>query len=490
LKAFHQALKFCRDVSARTRYNGATRLPTIHSMAHDARVAVRTMQRAVKQLEETGVLEVRQKAGIHLVEARTRSQHVNQKRRSRWRTIGALLGKEIESGLYRETNQLPSATQLVDRFDTCYETIRKACQMLERKGIVISRRRRYFIRNTSSFSGSPQSVVKVIVRGTPTRELLQANPHAQMFFHALEQESRRSGVGLEFIRCNRFGQTIDNLRIKAYTKSAVGSDRIVLGFIVWTASILEEAVEEIIDGLMVWNKPVAILDEYPLHSTTPARRCFRITIDTVPGEVVGAYCLKNGITSVAYIDPFSGEPWSIGRYRGLCRAMGNRGHVQRILCDTPPTDHAELVNTSYELEKAVRPLVALQCRCIHDTTYEQLVHVFHRILHTDSLLHTLEPVITTLLHENPFHAWVGASDPVTCAILDVFRRHQVSPQHAPRLIGFDDSRDAAMHGLTSYNFNGPGIMRALLDFILQARTPGQTTEIRGYVTERFKCGLL
>jgi DNA-binding LacI/PurR family transcriptional regulator len=56
------------------------------------------------------------------------------------------------------------------------------------------------------------------------------------------------------------------------------------------------------------------------------------------------------------------------------------------------------------------------------------------------------------------------------------------------VVGFDDSIEAQIHGLTSYNFNSIGVARGMLAHLLNPHPVDDFTEIPGTVVERRTSG--
>ena len=90
-------------------------------------------------------------------------------------------------------------------------------------------------------------------------------------------------------------------------------------------------------------------------------------------------------------------------------------------------------------------------------------------------------------------AWVGLGDPVASMAHSFLHRQGIAVPGHISIAGFDDSIEAIGLGLTSYNFNMPGLVDAMVDFIYDsARTPPRGeprhVEIPGRVMHRFTCG--
>jgi DNA-binding LacI/PurR family transcriptional regulator len=63
-------------------------------------------------------------------------------------------------------------------------------------------------------------------------------------------------------------------------------------------------------------------------------------------------------------------------------------------------------------------------------------------------------------------AWVCANDAMAFPALAYCRNKNVKVPQRISVVGFDDSPQAITSGLTSYNFNGNGLVNSVLAFIL------------------------
>jgi DNA-binding LacI/PurR family transcriptional regulator len=103
-------------------------------------------------------------------------------------------------------------------------------------------------------------------------------------------------------------------------------------------------------------------------------------------------------------------------------------------------------------------------------------------------------MLDTLLPRSGFTAWAGDSDGTCLSCLDYLQIKGVPVPDALSIVGFDDSFEAFLRRLTTYNFNGAAYMRAMLAHVLRphdsgaSREPGGFTTIPGYVVERWSAG--
>ena len=86
-------------------------------------------------------------------------------------------------------------------------------------------------------------------------------------------------------------------------------------------------------------------------------------------------------------------------------------------------------------------------------------------------------------------AWVCNNDTVAVEALRFCRMRKVAVPQQVALLGFDDSLEAFVEGLSSYSFNPLGLMEAMLRSLLNYSHRGKLARcnpisIEGYVNER------
>jgi DNA-binding LacI/PurR family transcriptional regulator len=90
-------------------------------------------------------------------------------------------------------------------------------------------------------------------------------------------------------------------------------------------------------------------------------------------------------------------------------------------------------------------------------------------------------------------AWVGVTDEIALEALRHLHEAGISVPREISVMGFDDTMEAFMAEMTSYQFNTLGAMRPTLDHILRPRVPEAERDrkpvtIEGFVNERQSTG--
>ena len=93
-----------------------------------------------------------------------------------------------------------------------------------------------------------------------------------------------------------------------------------------------------------------------------------------------------------------------------------------------------------------------------------------------------------LSEDQTITAWVASNDNVALDCYDYIKVKHRTNTGRPVIIGFDDSEIAFIHQFTSYNFNVPARLTAMLRFIIEERS--QFTKsilirtIPGFISQR------
>jgi DNA-binding LacI/PurR family transcriptional regulator len=81
----------------------------------------------------------------------------------------------------------------------------------------------------------------------------------------------------------------------------------------------------------------------------------------------------------------------------------------------------------------------------------------------------LRPLFDQALQAPGVTAWVAANDETALECLDYLDEHAVEVPRRISLIGFNDSPEAFLRGISSYNFNAAAVMHAMLADVAGAR---------------------
>jgi len=489
--AGRRAYEHLRRAAEQASANGAERLPTIVSMADAAGVSPVTMWRAVHRLELEGGITASPGDGIRLTGPAANANDIVGKKRiasRKWQRLhDAILG-ELAAGAYSAGETLPPVKHLLARYGTSYRTLRKALLKLVDEGHVEPYRTTY--RVPHRFESRHSSTI-LAVESAVGRETLGA----------LDSECSRVGVRLRVTSLERGG---NHVRALAEARNGIG-DEPLLGYIVTLQGWSSTMHREVLRTLVPAGLPVAFLDQTggARNSALPGgrlTRVFTIATSARPGFEAGRLLLELGHRRVAYISPAHEEPWSKKRYEGLNDVFALAGLPRHVaLASTryePWSDTSATRTVAKDLERMIK-LGLRQSELRHHVLAEALRRGHTRLALDNQWtmkMHELKPALERLLDDTSITAWVCVNDRTALFCLDLLRTEGIEVPRRLALVGFDDSPDAFAAGLTSYNFNRPAAIRAVVSHVLHqgnvdtGEPRRRTVEIPGFISRRASTG--
>jgi DNA-binding LacI/PurR family transcriptional regulator len=458
------------------------------------------MWKAVRVLKQEGILRARRGSGIRVVgvasaegTGRVGGDHADAP--ATWGRLAEVLEQDIVEGNFRAGTSLPPYKQLAAQYGVCYRTLRKALSAVAHKGYLLPHRRRFSVTVLSSAQST--STVVLIAPGKADWQ----SQMTQEYMRALERECSAASIGHTVIECP--GEDPDSAhRVLTRLRSIGGS---TLGVILRPESLPRPLVDGLLMGLSRLRLPVAWLDETGSHAPplVPSRlttlRVFSMPRNIFLSEKMARYLKSLGHRRVAYISPLHWTQWSQDRLAALetvFRSTTTGTGVEAVLSETAG-DTALPVSSSFSDE-----INAVLRRRFGDLTRRTGMadHMALRKLQTHawslSRLAALRVVMQPLLRRasslKGVTAWVCANDDTALSTLDFLDQRGVRVPDEVSVVGFDDVFDALGRGLTTYNFDRAGAMRAMVSYFLgpswQNQRRAAFTYVQGYVVERGTAG--
>jgi DNA-binding LacI/PurR family transcriptional regulator len=230
---------------------------------------------------------------------------------------------------------------------------------------------------------------------------------------------------------------------------------------------------------------------------SPLLRRFALGTAAGCGERVGEYLLTRGHRRVVFIAPQDSTVPRI-RWTGVCRPFKQAGHDGAVVfrsmdvpdwCDPSPTPAFQALRS--RLEDAVAWFANQHgTSCSGSDIGETLARL--RLLAAKlAFVGRSRAFFDQTLRTYPATAWVAFNDEVAFLAGAYLREARVRLPQQLSLIGFDSTPASSCEGLTSYNFNVPAIVSAMLDHVISPRRThlrGPVVEIPGMVLERQTSG--
>lgn len=492
--SLERAIAFLRQEAEVAASTGQRRLPSMRRLCQACGVSLVTLQHAARCLHEDGVLRVVHGRGVELPDAPQPSPQNAVPRRQRWQQTAHRLRDDITRGTFTPGERLPPQKQLCARYGVCHTTLARALKQLSRLELIEPDRRSYRVPLLKSAVGATQ--VLLVTPGDRSGIPLSPTPRTDENLRSLEQVCSRSEVRLTTVV--RHGgssgfHTADGTRVSLHELAGRAD---VLGVIVWTIGMVGAGTSHTLEELRGVSAPVAVLDENA--SYTPADmpaarfRLFATAGGCDAGDEVCRYLVRLGHTRIAYISPVHAPHWSRNRLRGLRQAAASAG-------DTTVWAFTRDLPFPRERESSPSEVIAAWHASCHDSTaQDQTADLVLEAVREESdalqrgirharLKQRFTPLFEQALTSCRATAWVGANDETALAAIEFLQARGRSVPGNVSVVGFDDGVRAYKRKLTSYNFNAPAVMQAMLSYLLR---PGrlslarETTYAPGFISER------
>ncbi len=494
------------------RQRGLERLPGIRRLAAEAGVAHVTMWKAVRTLADEGLLTTGPERATRpnplpscpapgsVVRVVGGSSPPASGSTGHWRVVHDQLVRDMLQGALPPDSRLPSLKELRVRFGAGHATLSRALEVLVAEGYVERHGRGCRVRPTAP-AGAGFTTVVFVGRARQMDMFTDLSARAQELWRCLESGSARAGLRLEV-------RSMEDC-LGGSGLSPGGEPGVVAGYVVRHMDLPAEQQRELVGVLGAQGRPVALVDETgdapPARAAPAARRLLRrfsIAHGDDAGREAGRFLLMRGHRECAFVTPYHAAPWSRNRLAGLAEAVGQAGDGASLRVYDPGVcaddfalrDHAfahpatrRLLSAVAEFHRDMRGAGPFDAEAYRrDPAFQ---HVLARTLEDH-----LRPVVARAL-DSGATAWVCASDPVALAVLRLLAERDAAVPADISVMGFDNSPEAMVAGLTSYDFNVPALADALLRHVLDPlSTPAHgrgSVELPGYVVERVttaRCG--
>jgi DNA-binding FadR family transcriptional regulator len=504
--ATQAALTYLRQVVVHCRRHGVERLPTARTLAKAAGVSHPVLLKALTLLRREGLIDSRRGRGIILTpSSRFTAPPARPQRRRRWRTLMFALENDIHNGVHPAGGMLPSIKELCVQYHAGYRPMKQALEALQVHGSVLPEKRGYRIRELESLHYRNRIVL--LARGDHLGNLAVTSPRMHEHLRALERECARHHLRLEVytydFRENGLYPAERWLEVSHNERSRAK----VLGCIVWSTNMSAVGLRTMVRHLAGFERPISVFDEggamiAPSISLPPSSptRVFTMAGSPSATRSVGRFLLRLGHRKIAYISPFGSALWSRNRLRGLRHAyrVAGFGSAVKSFVSDRDEDGSEAPAPEFVSATLQSIMERLSDEAGHLAAHGPLARALKRLrwrlaatVREEFRNESLAALLRRARNEAPdTTAWVGANDYVAGECLHFLRSEGIRVPEQISVVGLDDALEAHLHKLTSYNFNGEAVMRAMVGHILDpyrtARDPARydPMEMEGYVVVR------
>jgi DNA-binding FadR family transcriptional regulator/DNA-binding LacI/PurR family transcriptional regulator len=475
-----------------------SRVPTVRMLSRAAGVATHTMCEALRQLEKRGLVHTIPKRGTYYQKPPEAPSQASAE--EKWEQLSSRIERDILAGHYRPGSALPQQRELQGHYGVSYPTMRKALDILERKGVLFAFKRGFRVAPARKVAGRASLIC--IGLGDETGRLLTQNPRFQEFVFALQNASALNQIKLNLIGHHpRLGLASLFDRIES-----LRSQNAVIGFVMWNSHLPLPSFLKALAYVKAFGQPVAIMDEknnldfdQPLLNDGPVRAFTIAGISA--GRQIARYLLGMGHRQLAFLSSYHREGWSQRRWRGVQEIFRTAGHPENahlMAIDEPDglwePDHCpEPLRPMYdhfrELLADLRT-TAKSFPAAHHLNYAQQNN--EKLLCDLRMAIQMQHLLDDLSTRQGMTAIIAANDDMALVAMEHLKRKGLQIPTTLSIVGFDDSIRATHFGLTSYNFNLPSMAQRIIAFI---RNPGlrefsgkTLVECEGFIMERESAG--
>ena len=510
MKGVGHAYEFIGNLIRESKYEPGKPLPSIKQIAAMADVSPVSAWKAYQKLKTQGIIHGGARKRFRIAENRSAQENLeirsapeaeNEGYLLKWQRIQTELKRDILNGIFTPETPIPQTKELQARFGADYSTIRKALAALVDEGLLSPYRRSYVIHQMLHKRSKVSIALLLDGRSFSMRKLPQRQSMYDGFIRFLESECSRINISL-LILCYK---PDDNgiVFTDYHSDKPVAPQRFhrVTGSLI-IVNYMSEVVRNVIKRAVRNKKRLAILDEvggWQLEDDlkkNPGIQVFSRATSPEVGRKMARYLLNLKHRKIAYISYYHKEDWSQGRLSGLQEmyALAQSKSIARATIDVSLTEntyakdarkiaHPERLLKYYEKWKSNLPegyAIAMEPAFRSAVNYGSF---------KGEVMHQLIPHLERLLEDKSITAWVAAHDFAAIVIDNFLRMRGVKVPERVSVVSFDDTPDALWRRLTSYNFNTPAIVRAMLSFAMKSPQLGglsrkRIIEIEGAIIER------
>jgi len=248
---------------------------------------------------------------------------------------------------------------------------------------------------------------------------------------------------------------------------------------IWQSGIDHHPWTDLVIRFGSWGKPMALLDEngswrlsFPAGGRNRIRH-FALAYPETAGLAMGRYLLRKGHRRIAYISPVHGSAWSVNRLKGLRRAFEEAGFMKAISAFTHDEFllPADILEQQQNLRASIQMLLSKgEKSAVWSATARRALLKLHSkaaiVLEGEVYRERMVPLMEHALEHDDITAWVAADDETALKCLDFLEESRLKVPEKIAVVGFDDSIESCTRKLTTYDFNTPAYIRAMINHII------------------------
>lgn len=432
------------DLRALIRAAGGRRLPSVRALAARWKRSPATVQKALREARDLGWIETRPGGGSWAAGRMPRA--IAPARRRNADTLAVGLREEIRSGRWGGGERLPPPKDLAARQGVHPATVRKAYGRLAGEGILERKGRAWLVAKPRSRGGGTRPRLLCLGAGDPAGGLRLGSDREWDFWREIQTEATRNGLHPD---------------VRIWNGRLPGAGDRPVGAVVSTWHLPDPV--PLLSALHRARLPAAVWLENPILS--PSRAPFRspwlgfhdLAYGRESGAVLGSHPAIRRHKRIAWISPFHGAEWSRNRLEGLRRGLPEGALAHEALGPwTSEWDFHDPVWKDARVWRSLR-LEGL----VRSSRIADLAAPVIEAIGRERLFARFSPALEAALASG-CTLWVAASDWIASGCLDWLAARGVKVPDHLAMAGFDDTREALRHGLTSVRFDAQAMARAMV----------------------------
>jgi DNA-binding LacI/PurR family transcriptional regulator len=501
-----KAITFVETLMQQRVEAGLTRLPTVKTMSQTIGVSSVTLCKALAILRNRGDIRLSQRNGIHVQSASVNSDfELRKNSAAKYETEHTRLRQplalrilhDLYAGELLSDEILPSMKQLSAHYGACHTTLTRALEELVDGRILRRYKKSYRLAIVSARKNLSRIVL--VSKADSLRSLEHLTPQSAEFWRLMERDCARKGLTVAIWS---YRNLESNLQISQMQNRSSGRTDDTLGFVIMTQNASRDELQHAVAAVAPFRIPVALVDESglvpipSLVSTSPFMRLFVVSASTAPGRMVGSYLLRRGHRRISYFTAFSKLSWSINRWRGINECFSEAGidGGAKLWGVDGLHEYTSMYQPGPGVEpfSSIRPFLKKVQTQIDPGFSQDLDDLYYLIisqLWTTKFRMLLAPLFEAALADRTVTAWVLESDSAAMMALDFLESRSIRVPDELSVVGFDNSIGSLGSGLTTYDFNIPGLVAAITSHLLPSNTRMRRLntgpmEIPGIIIER------
>jgi DNA-binding transcriptional regulator YhcF (GntR family) len=436
------------DLRALVRSAGGRRLPSVRALAARWDLSPNTVQGILREARARGWIETRAGGGSWAAGRMPRPPE--RPPRPGAEAIAETIREEIRSGGWGSGERLPPPKDLAARRGVHPATLRKALGRLVDESVLERQGRAWRVARPRRRADGAPPVLLCLGARDPEGGLRLDTDREWDFWREIQAEATRNGLHPE---------------VHPWEGALPAPASRPIGAVVSTWHLPDPY--PLLSALHRHRLPTAVWLEHPLLSSerlpagSPWLGFHDLAYGRESGDVLGSHPAIRRHKRIAWISPFHGSEWSRNRLEGLRRSLP----AETVLHESLGPWVSE-----WDFQEAVWKDPGVWRRLRLDgvgrpTPIARLAAPIMAAIGRDRLLERFTPALEAALASEST-LWVAASDLVALGCLGWLAARGIRVPRDIALAGFDDSREALHHGLTSVRFDTQAMARAMVRQVL------------------------